>query len=786
MISAFTFLPLLGALVIVLLPASRVGWVRYVALVTSVITFCLAGWAVRHFASVHWQREDVYILRGEVKAPSADPLVDNSNVKATAADGFGAEMLTQTDTPAPSPTNAPAVTSPALAPAPAPASELTPAPAPGSVPDTSPVAATNEAPKPSPFDPLPPVPAATQPAVEIHRMAPVVHPEITANDTAAILVEAQRDRAAPIVAPPAYMFEENYEWIPTIGVRYHVGLGGLNVLMVLLTALLAPLCVWSSSTNLNHDRLYWCLLLGQFTFLFGAFTALDFVHWYMFWELSLVPAYFLIKLYGGHRRHTASTSFILWSIAGSVCLLLAFQYIYVRMGTMNLLELAEQARAGTLRNELGSASGWVLMGICVGLFVKAPLFPFNVWQRDAYTQAPVPVTVILSALLSKLGVYGFFLLALPLFSWEIFYWRDWIFALAVGTVLIGALAAWHARDLKTMLTYSSLSHVALCFLAITAATISWQRGPVLAKTGAAEPPTATATNSSANYTGDHAVLPASSAEIAAVTFGYSYKNWQAMALQGAILQMFAHGLISAGLFLALGMVEKRVLARSLALTPQPPGVGAPPATRPENPGEIWMGDAETTEKPGFTLPDIAGMRATHPRLFGAFFFLAMASLGLPFLAGFSAEMPLLAGSFALAPWWTLTVAPALFGTAWYVLNAVHVLFHGPPLPALASVSSTSLSTSALSSSSGANVSGIPAPAAFLTPTTAIAAEASSAAGSPGIPSAALADATSSDLTLGELVALGPLMVLILWAGLAPDIFLRMITSAVSTLAGLDL
>jgi len=220
-------------------------------------------------------------------------------------------------------------------------------------------------------------------------------------------------------------FVENHNWIPSIGVQYFVGVDGLGLLMVLLSAIVVPFALLASWKIEEKPNIYFSLMLFLQAGLFGAFTALNFFHWFIFWELSLVPAYFLIKLWGGPERVRASTQFFIYTLLGSVTMLLAFVGIYLASGTFDFIKLAEIGRNGgwprSLRsNRAGGRFGRYagadpLPRRLSGLCGQSALIPFHTWLPTAYTEAPTGVSMVLTGVMSKMGVYGFIRILMPLF-----------------------------------------------------------------------------------------------------------------------------------------------------------------------------------------------------------------------------------------------------------------------------------------------------------------------------------------------------------------------------------
>ncbi|MBI4328111.1 MAG: NADH-quinone oxidoreductase subunit M, partial [Chloroflexi bacterium] len=268
-------------------------------------------------------------------------------------------------------------------------------------------------------------------------------------------------------------FPERHVWIPTLGVDYFVGVDGLGLLMVMLTAIVVPMAMLASWQIERNVPLYFSLVLFLQSGLFGTFTALNFFHWFLFWELSLVPAFFLIKLWGGPQRGPAATQFFTYTMVGSVAMLLAFLAIYLATGTFDFLRLAELARTGELASALSVKLGWyslgasqlaliIFTGVFLGFAVKVPLMPFHTWLPAAYAEAPTGTTMLLTGVMSKMGVYGFIRILAPLFPEQIRLLLPPLLWLAVITIVFSACAAFAQKDLKRMLAYSSINHLGYC------------------------------------------------------------------------------------------------------------------------------------------------------------------------------------------------------------------------------------------------------------------------------------------------------------------------------------
>jgi NADH-quinone oxidoreductase subunit M len=312
--------------------------------------------------------------------------------------------------------------------------------------------------------------------------------------------------------------QELHQWVPSLGVQYHLGVDGLGALMLILSALVSLMSIDAAHRVHHEPGLFFALVLLLEAGLFGTFTALNFFHWFIFWELSLIPAFFLIKLWGGPKRGPAATQFFVYTMVGSVALLLSFLAVYHATGSMDFIQLAAMATNGTLQNRvlasLGPVMMWLAVGVLAGFAVKVPLAPFHTWLPAAYSEAPSPVTMLLTGGMSKMGVYGLLRIALPIFGPQIAAIRTPLLVLAVLTIIMGAWAAAAQKDLKRIFAYSSVNHLGYCLLGIFAIAV---------------------------HTGGNVSDSVS----------------QAAALNGVILQMFNHGLTAAALFWFISMIQFR-------------------------------------------------------------------------------------------------------------------------------------------------------------------------------------------------------------------------------------
>jgi len=235
---------------------------------------------------------------------------------------------------------------------------------------------------------------------------------------------------------------ERAAWAPSLGIEYHLGVDGLGALMLVLAAIVTLMSVDAANRVHHQPGLYFGLVLLLESGLFGSFTALNFFHWFLFWELSLIPAFFLIKLWGGTRRGPAATQFFVYTMAGSVALLVAFMAIFLSTGSMDFPHLTQLASTGALEQmvtaHLGPVTLWLAIGVLAGFAVKVPMVPFHTWLPAAYAEAPSPVTMLLTGAMSKMGVYGLLRIAIPLFGHQIAQIRTPLLVLAVATVVMGA------------------------------------------------------------------------------------------------------------------------------------------------------------------------------------------------------------------------------------------------------------------------------------------------------------------------------------------------------------
>jgi NADH-quinone oxidoreductase subunit M len=311
------------------------------------------------------------------------------------------------------------------------------------------------------------------------------------------------------------------KWLPDAGIALRFAVDGTSWLFLLLTALVTLFALAATARLELGGRAYCALVLVLEGMLFGVFTARHFVPWFLCWEMTLIPSYLLIRLWGGPGAPRAALRFFIMTLGGSVFMLLGFLALQLAVGTMDFGLLADLAAHKELVPRVAATfagtgyTGQFLLGavaVCVflGLAVKLPVFPFHAWLPAAYAEAPTPVTMLLTGLLSKMGVYGMLRILLPIFPEVLPALAPGLMILAVVTVLLGAVAALAQRDLKRILAYSSVNHLGYCAMAVVAAA-------------------AVQTDRSAH----------------------------AAAISGTVLQAFNHGIIASTIFFCIGLMEHR-------------------------------------------------------------------------------------------------------------------------------------------------------------------------------------------------------------------------------------
>jgi NADH-quinone oxidoreductase subunit M len=365
-----------------------------------------------------------------------------------------------------------------------------------------------------------------------------------------------------------FQFVEKAEWIPAFGITYHMGVDGISVLFVLLSTLLTPLCVLASWQAIKERvKEYMIAFLVLETLMVGMFCALDFVVFYMFFEGVLIPMFLIIGVWGGARRVYAAFKFFLYTLAGSVLLLLAMLVMYIEAGTTDIPTLL----AFDFPPELQI---WLWLGLFASFAVKVPMWPVHTWLPDAHVEAPTAGSVILAGVLLKMGAYGFLRFSLPMLPEASVFFTPFVFALSIVAIIYTSLVALAQEDMKKLIAYSSVAHMGFVTLGIFTVT---QQG-----------------------------------------------------LEGALFQMLSHGVVSAALFLIVGVVYDRIHTRLI---------------------ERYDGLVE--RMPAYAL---------------TFMIFMLASVGLPGTGGFIGEFLILVGAFQVDTWVALLAASGM------VLGAAYMLY----------------------------------------------------------------------------------------------------------------
>jgi len=407
-----------------------------------------------------------------------------------------------------------------------------------------------------------------------------------------------------------FQFEEKATWYAAINSSFHLGVDGISLSMVLLTTLLTPLAILASFSIRENVKAYMILFFLLEMGMLGVFLSLDLLLFFVFWEFGLVPMYFLInqwgsekgerEIWGGRKvsaRAYASFKFMIYTMAGSLGLLLAIQMIGVTAKTYDMTQLfqiwpALQALEDVpLSLSVSTVKAIAFWAFTIAFAIKVPVWPFHTWLPDAHTEAPTAGSMILAGVLLKLGAYGFLRLVLPLYPAEAKMYAGALAFLAVMAIIFGALASYGQDDFKRLVAYSSVNHMGFVVLGIAAAAYA-------AGTQNAD-----------------------------------------IALNGAVLQMFNHGLSAAGMFFLVGVIYERTHTRNLK--------------------------------------EFGGLFPLVPVYGGILIFTAMGSLGLPGLGGFISEFLVVRGVWPIFTLYTALAMIGLFFTGAYILKSVKMVLHGP-------------------------------------------------------------------------------------------------------------
>ncbi|SNC68509.1 NADH dehydrogenase subunit M [Hymenobacter gelipurpurascens] len=420
-------------------------------------------------------------------------------------------------------------------------------------------------------------------------------------------------------------FSFNHEWIASAGINFHVGMDGLSLLLVLLTTFLVPIILLAAfRRNFENEGAFYALVLFMETGLVGVFTAQDAFLFYFMWEVALIPIYFLAGVWGGVNRAKVTFKFFLYTIVGSLFMLAGFVYLYFQTGPAANGLAAHNSDIASFYNLNLSVQeqSWLFWLIFAAFAVKMPIFPFHTWQPDTYTESPAPATMLLSGIMLKMGIYGCMRWLLPVVPQGVSQWQNLVLVLAIIGIIYGAIIAIRQQDVKRLIAYSSLSHVGL---------------------------------------------------MAAGVFSLTQ-----IGLQGASIQMLAHGINVVGMFFIADAIERRTGTRNIA--------------------------------------DLGGLTRQAPVLTVCFLVLLLGTVALPLTNGFVGEFLLLAGVYEYNAWMGAVAGVTIILAAVYLLRMFQRVMLGPD---------------------------------------------------------STFTATFTDLTGAELAVLVPLIVLVFWIGLFPNMFLHL-------------
>ncbi|NIA67280.1 NADH-quinone oxidoreductase subunit M [Pelagibius litoralis] len=365
-----------------------------------------------------------------------------------------------------------------------------------------------------------------------------------------------------------FQFVERVDWIPAFNISYHMGVDGISMMFVLLSTLLTPLCVLASWNAIqNRVKEYMVAFLVLETLMVGMFCALDIVVFYIFFEGVLIPMFLIIGIWGGGRRVYAAFKFFLYTLLGSVLMLLAILAMYFDAGTTDIPTLLAHNFSTAMQT-------WLWLAFFASFAVKIPMWPVHTWLPDAHVEAPTAGSVILAGVLLKMGGYGFLRFSLPMMPEASDFFAPFVFSLSVVAVIYTSLVALAQEDMKKLIAYSSVAHMGF------------------------------------------------------VTIGIFAANQQG--IEGAIFQMLSHGIVSAALFLCVGVVYDRLHTRLIARY-----------------------DGLVQRMPAYAL---------------VFMLFMLASVGLPGTSGFVGEFLVLVGAFQVNTWVALLAATGM------VLGAAYMLY----------------------------------------------------------------------------------------------------------------
>ncbi|AIL13055.1 NADH-quinone oxidoreductase chain 13 [Candidatus Paracaedimonas acanthamoebae] len=364
-----------------------------------------------------------------------------------------------------------------------------------------------------------------------------------------------------------FQLVEKYAWIPKFSLNYCVGVDGISLVFILLTTFLMPIAILASwNVIIVKVKEYMITFLVLETLIIGSFCALDLVLFYIFFEAVLIPMYLIIGIWGGKDRIHAAFKFFLFTLSGSVFMLIAILVIYGEIGTIDLVEAYHYTFSGEKQY-------WLWAAFFIGFAVKIPMWPVHTWLPNAHVEAPTAGSVILAAILLKMGGYGFLRFSLPLFPEASQFFAPYVFGLSMIAVVYASLVALVQEDMKKLVAYSSIAHMGF------------------------------------------------------VTFGIF--TFTEQGVKGALFQMISHGVISAGLFLCVGILYNRVHSREIIR--------------------------------------YAGLRSRMPHFAFMFMICILGSIGLPGTSGFVGELLVLVASFEKSGWMSLFIGSGIVLSATYAL-----------------------------------------------------------------------------------------------------------------------
>lgn len=365
-----------------------------------------------------------------------------------------------------------------------------------------------------------------------------------------------------------FQFIEKHDWMPAFGISYHLGIDGISVLFVLLTTLLTPLCILASWTSIRERvKEYMIAFLVLETMMVGMFAALDLVIFYIFFEAVLIPMFLIIGIWGGPRRVYAAFKMFLYTLLGSVLMLIALMAMYFDAGTTDMMALMSHPFPSVIQP-------WLWLAFFASFAIKVPMWPVHTWLPDAHVEAPTAGSVILAGVLLKFGGYGFLRFSLPMFPEATVLFTPLVLALGIVAVIYTSLVALAQHDMKKLIAYSSVAHMG--FVTIGTFTLTVQ------------------------------------------------------GIEGAIYQMLSHGIVSAALFLVVGVVYDRIHSREIAM--------------------------------------YGGLVERMPVYALTFMLFMLASVGLPGTGGFVGEFLVLVGAFKVNTW------VAAFAAIGVILGAAYMLY----------------------------------------------------------------------------------------------------------------